>query len=122
VAPRRACAELDPRSARRARRRRLDVAERQSDPALSAAGRRARGTGGDAGESGITAIYRPSKDERHWRRSREAPPSPIVIKADDTNALIESIKTTAFGHRADRRPLEHDPESSRHSADLSQGA
>ena len=70
----------------------------QSDPELSAAGAtRARKLAAMLGESGIAAIY-----TTEYKRTKDtAAPlaaklhlSPIAIKADDTNALIESIKTT----------------------------
>jgi len=70
----------------------------QSDPALSAAGEtRARKLAAMLGESGIAAIY-----TTEFKRTKDtAAPlaaklniSPIVIKADDTKAMVESIKTT----------------------------
>jgi broad specificity phosphatase PhoE len=70
----------------------------QPDPALSASGEtRARKLAAMLGESGIAAIY-----TTEFRRTKDtaAPLAeklrlvPVVIKADDTNAMIESIKTT----------------------------
>ena len=70
----------------------------QSDPALSASGQtRARKLAAMLGESGIAAIY----TTEYIRTKDTAAPLaeklrllPVVVKADDTNALVESIKTT----------------------------
>lgn len=73
-------------------------ANAQPDPPLSAPGEtRARKLAAMLGESGIAAIY-----TTEYRRTQDtAAPlatklhiAPVVIKAADTNALIESITTT----------------------------